>query len=101
MNKWQRFWLYFLILYSSVHLLRDVQQDLGMKTILSTILVKHSRSPVTGLLWSVWNTYVIAIIEIILSVITLRKNIFSITGYSTIIIAIVTIIFWSYYWFFL
>jgi hypothetical protein len=101
MRKWQRFWLYFLLTYSLVHLLRDIQQDLEVKTLLSTVLVKSPSYSGDSLLWSSNWTYPVEISEIILSLAALNKNKFSPLGYVTIGIALTTAALWSYYWFFL
>lgn len=100
MKTWQRYWLYVLIFYSSIHIIRDLFQDFGINNFLSTILVKQS-----GLLYP-WvqrslPTYVIAITEILISFSCLKKNVFSIAGQITILIAIMIFLYWSYYWFFL
>lgn len=101
MKKWQKVWLIFLIIYSVLHLIRDTMQDLGFQNLLTTSLVKHPSPTLPGVIWSTWNTYFIAVIEIILSIITIKNNKFYPIGFITVIIAIATIIVWSYYWFFL
>lgn len=101
MNKRQRFWLYFIRAYSLIHLLRDIEQDLGIRNILSTTLVKTKNLSDINPIWSSNYTYPIEITEIILSVVLLIKNKFAFWGYLTIAIAFVTVVLWSYYWFFL
>ena|SRR3989338_3565519 len=100
MKKWQRYWLYFLISYSSVHIVRDLFQDFGINNFLSTILVKQS-----GLLYP-WvqrslPTYIIAITEILISLYCLKKNVFGKAGQITILIALSIFFYWLFYWFFL
>lgn len=101
MKKWQRAWLYFLILYSLLHLLRDILQDLNIITFLSTILIKPtSASTIYSSFLGKYSTYLIAIIELALATIILKKNNFGKLGYVTIIIAAVTALSWLNYWFF-
>jgi len=102
MKKWQKIWLYFLVIYASLHLVRDILQDTGVKTFLSTILVKKSSNPVvSSILWSILNTYFIAIAEIILAIYCIKKNQFGKIGILTISIAIVTLVGWLIYWVYL
>lgn len=99
MKKLQKTWLYFVIIYSGLHLIRDLLQDLHIKTILSTVLVKTpSNSFASSILWASLSTYIIAILEIILAIYCLNKNKFGKVGYTTIIIAIVTVTSWLIYW---
>jgi len=101
-KKWQKYWLYLLIFYSSLHLLRDIFQDLGIKNFLSTVLVKKSADPIVSyILWTSLNTYVIAIAEIVLAIICLKRNSFSRLGNLTILLALITVGAWLAYWFFL
>ncbi|MEK7523392.1 MAG: hypothetical protein AAB788_03545 [Patescibacteria group bacterium] len=100
MKKWQKIWLYFLISYSFIHLIRDVFQDLGIKNLLSTVFVNQNPPTISQLYWSIFNTYVFEITEIILGIKCLINNKFGMIGYSTIVIAITILTAWSYYWFF-
>jgi len=102
MQKSYKIWLYFLVIYSFIHLIRDILQDLHVRTVISTVLVKTSSNPVAStILWTSINTYIIAILEIILALYCLRRDKFGRAGYATIVIAVVTVIVWSIYWFFL
>lgn len=99
---WQKYWLYFLIAYSFLHLIRDFLQDSGVKIFLSTVLVKKASNPVlSSILWSSLNTYFIAVVEIVLAIYCLRKKQFGKVGLSTIIIAAITVMAWLLYWLFL
>lgn len=100
MRLWQKYWLYFLLLYSLLHIIRDVFQDLGVKNFLSMMLVKKepSRPPI---IWTIFNTYVIALIEIILAAICLKRKSFGKIGYLTILIGVFILIMWSFFWFIL
>lgn len=100
MKQWQRYWLYLVIGYASLHIIRDLFQDFGIKNVLSTTLVKSSPSRLPTL-WVFVNTYVIALVEIVLSLFCLRKQEFKKVGYATIVIAVATLATWGYYWFFL
>src|SRR4030042_2388427 len=102
MKKWQKYWLYFLIAYSTLHIIRDLLQDFGINNFLSTLLVKKTNSSATDLVF--WNpkiTYFIAVTEIFLSIYCLKTKGFGKVGLITIIIAFFTIILWLVYWFFL
>ncbi len=105
MKNWQRYWLYFLLVYSGLHLLRDIFQDLGVENWLSMVLVKPlpSKIPVswTRIYWLSFNTYIAAVLEIVLSIICLRRNKFSQLGRLTLVIAAISLILWLFYWFFL
>ena len=100
MKNWQKYWLYFIIFYSILHLTRDIFQDLGIKNILSTVLVKYPYSK-SSIYWQVFNTYVFEISEIVLSIIILKRNKFDRLGYSTIIIALIIFLAWLCFWLFL
>ncbi len=94
--------MYFLIVYSFLHLIRDFLQDAGVKVFLSTVLVKKASNPIlSSILWSSLNTYLIAVIEIVLAVYCLKRKQFGKVGLITIAIAIVTVVAWLLYWLFL
>ena len=102
MKKSQKIWLYSVIIYSGLHLIRDILQDLHIKTTLSIVLVKTPSNPLAStILWTSLNTYVIAIIEIFLALYCLKRDKFGKVGYVTVAIAVATVIAWSIYWFFL
>lgn len=98
MKKWQTFWLYLAVIYGTAHLIRDVLQDLGINSLISTILVKPAgyRLPFP---WRSWTTYAIELSEITLALYCLIKRDFGKAGWITIIIAVVSLIFWAIYWF--
>ncbi len=100
MKPWQRYWLYLALSWSTIHIFRDIFQDLEIKNFLSTMLVKQRgyRLPFP---WRSWVTYVIALSEIILAAYCLRTNRFGKTGFITIVISVLTVMLWSYYYFFL
>lgn len=100
MKTWQKTWLYLVIIYAILHLIRDVFQDLGIRNFLSTILVRQTPSKFPQL-WFLVNTYVIELSEILLALYCLYRKRFGTVGYSTIGIALVTFTAWLYYWFFL
>ena len=100
MKKWQKYWLYFVIVYSFLHITRDIFQDLGIKNILSTILVKSTKSKLP-IYWNVFNTYIFAIIEILLSGFILKRKKFGRRGYVTIFIALIILFAWLFYLFYL
>lgn len=101
-DKKQKYWLYLLIIYSILHLTRDILQDSGVKIFLSTILVKKVNSPIANtILWTSLNTYIIAIAEISLAIFCLKRKQFGRVGYLTVGIALITVFAWLLYWFYL
>lgn len=100
MKLWQKSWLIFLIFYSSLHIVRDIFQDLRIQNILSTTFVKTTPLKLP-LLWVYANTYMIAFTEILISIYCLKKRSFGKLGYLTIIIALSVLSLWTFYWFFL
>ena len=102
MKKWQKYWLYLVLVYAGVHLLRDVFQDLGIKNWLSTVLVKTGQSKIIySYYWGVFNTYIIALLEILLAVTCLKRWKFGRIGLLTIIIADILFFAWFFYLFFM
>ena len=105
MKNIQKIWLWLVIGFSFVHILRDVFQDLKIENFLSTVLIKETppKFPAISrsLYWGIFNTYVIAGLEIILAALSLRRNRFGKTGFATIIIAISALSLWLFYRFFL
>lgn len=97
MNNIQKYWIYFLIAFSLFHLCRDIMQTLGIKNIISEMLVKKNKPDL--LIFHPSNTYIIEFVELILSVIILRNNYFGMLGYLTIFIAISTAVGFLVYWF--
>jgi hypothetical protein len=99
MKRWQKIWLYILIIYSLLHFVRDVLQDLNVNTILSSVLVKTGGNLFNkSVLWNSKNTYLIAIIEIALALYCIKKNRFGRVGKITILIATITVVLWLVYW---
>jgi len=101
MKSWQRYWLYGVLLFFIFHLFRDITQDLGVKNVVTTTLVKANQSNVPSWYWIVFsNSYVIEVIGIILSIISLKRNKFGLVGNLTIVLTIYFTIAWLVYWFF-
>jgi hypothetical protein len=102
MKKWQEIWLYFVIFYSFLHIIRDIFQDLGIENILSTFLASSGAPKVSATIyWTIFNTYVIASVEIVLALMCLRRKYFGLLGNITIVIAVTSAILWSFYYFYL
>ena len=102
MKIWQKTWLIFGITWSSLHLLRDLSQDFGIRNILSTQFVKHSPYTTASLYWLIFfNTYVYAITVLSLSIYCLKRKQFGKSGYATIMLTGLIFVAWLYYWFFL
>ncbi|OIO12654.1 hypothetical protein COV53_04975 [Candidatus Gottesmanbacteria bacterium CG11_big_fil_rev_8_21_14_0_20_37_11] len=90
------------MIYSSLHLIRDVLQDTGVNIFLSSFLVKNSgNSLLSSFLWKSFNTYIIAGVEIVLSFICLKRNKFGRLGLFTILLAVFIFTLWLFYWFLL
>lgn len=102
MKKWQKIWLYLVILFSVTHIIRDIFQDLGVNNFLSTVLASPGPPKIAfPLYWTIFNTYLIAGMEILLSVICLKRNYFGRLGMLTIAIAISSLLLWYFYYFYL
>ncbi len=97
MKQWQKVWLYFIISFAFIHLIRDIFQDLGIKNLLSTILVKPN--PLKGsILWVIFNTYILEIGALFVAFYLLARNKFGFLGYLTIIGSTLTVSFWIYWY---
>ncbi len=108
MKTWQKNWLYILIVLASIHYIRDTLQDLEIQNFLTSAFVKTGHSMVTQnnafpirVYWSIFNTYTIAVVEITLSIVCLKRYKFGELGYSTIVIAISSLVLGMFSWFFL
>ncbi len=102
MKFWQRNWLFVLILFSLLHLLRDFLQGFGVVTPLSTAFAKNPAYPeISSGLWTIFDTYAIAAVEILLSIACLKRNSFGKLGNLTMFIALIFVAVWLVYWFFL
>ena len=100
MKKWQKIWLFVVIFISFIHILRDVSQGFGVSNFLSTVLASPGPPKVAfPLYWTIFNTYLIAGVEIVLSIICLKKNAFGRLGVLTIIIAFFSLLLWIFYYF--
>lgn len=101
MKKWQKYWLWLVLFIFLTHLLRDIFQDIGIKSFLSTFLYRTQKTQAELMYWQIFNTYVIEISEISLASFCLIRKKFKKIGYLTIFIAVLFLILWLYYWFFL
>jgi len=104
MKTWQKYWLYFILLYSSIHFLRDIFQDLGINNVLSTIFVKNDYHRVSreaiNVYRLVFNTYVLEISGFLISLYCLHRNKFGGFGYLTALAFPFVVAAWSTYYFF-
>ncbi len=100
MKTWQKIWLIVGIIWSSLHLIRDVSQDLGIKNLFSTPFVKHiSDAP-----WwfrYVLNTYVYEIFVGVLCFYAMKKKSFYPLGTVSLLLTVVIFSSWLIYWFIL
>lgn len=102
MNKWQKLWFFVVLVFSFIHIIRDIFQDFGIKNFLSTILASPGPPKVpSSVYWTIFNTYAIAVIEIVSASICLRRNYFGKLGNITLAIAIISMILWFFYYFYL
>lgn len=101
MKTWQRYWLYGVVIFFSVHLVRDIMQDLQIHNLLSDIMVKSDLSKTPSWYWQIFNTYLIETAEILLAGYCLKRGKFGFLGYLTIFITVFFITVWSFYWIFL
>lgn len=100
MNKWQKIWLIVVISFSLIHILRDVLQDFGVNNFLTTILASPGPPKVAfPLYWTIFNTYLIAGLGILFSVICLKRDSFGKLGLSTVAVAIISLFLWVFYYF--
>lgn len=101
MKRREKYWLYFVIIFFSFHLVRDILQDLQIHTLVSDTVVKWDQSRTPKLYWQVINTYLIEGLELLLTVFCLYKKRFGILGNLTIVIALIFWSAWLFYWIFL
>ena len=98
----QKYWLYFLVFFGITHLIRDILQDTGINSLLSDTLVKRPVHPaVSRIVWTIFNTYLIAILEIGVAIFCLKRDSFGKLGYASIFIFFTFLSVWLGYWFFL
>lgn len=98
MKTWQKTWLIVGITWSSLHLIRDVSQDLGIKNLLSIPFVK----PVSDAPWWFWyifNTYMYEIFVWILCFYAIKKKSFYPAGTVSLLISVIIFSSWLIYWF--
>ena len=100
MKIWQKLWIYFALLWSSLHLLRDISQDFGWKNFLSTPFVKISK-PLLPWFWYLFNTYFFALIVLGLCLYAIRIRRFHPTGTLSLLLSVIIFVSWLFYWNFL
>jgi|SRR3989344_10560 len=102
MKRWQKYWLYFVIIIFTLHFVRDIFQELGIRNFLSTVFESTGPPKVPLFLYyTIYNTVVMAIVEVVFAIICLRRNKFGKLGDLTLIIAISLFILWLIYYFLL
>ena len=102
MKRWQKYWLYFVIIIFTLHFVRDIFQELGIRNFLSTVFESTGPPKVPLILYyTIYNTVVMAIVEVVFAIICLRRNKFGKLGDLTLIIAISLFILWLIYYFLL
>lgn len=98
MKRWQRYWLYTVIVFFTYHLLRDILQTLQINTFISDIFVKEDRTRTPWWYWVVFNTYVIELTQLFFAFLCLRTNRFGFLGEATIVISVWFLTVWLFYW---
>ncbi len=102
MKRWQKYWLYFVIVIFILHFIRDIFQHFGIRNFLSTVFESTGPPKVPQIVYhTIYNTVAMAIIEVIFSIICLRRNKFGALGKATIIMSISFFILWLIYYFLL
>ena len=102
MKKWQKYWLYFVIIIFTLHFIRDIFQEFGIRNFLSTFFESPGPPKVSLILYyTIYNTVAVAFIEVVFSILCLRRNKFGTLGKTTIIMAISLFILWLFYYFIL
>lgn len=90
------------MVFSLLHIVRDVLQDAGIRNVFSTVATKHTGSYMAFVLGkTIVNTYVVAPVEIGLSVICLLRKKFGFLGYLSMAVMTASFSAWLYYWVFL
>ncbi len=102
MKVWQKTWLIIALMWSSLHLLRDVSQDLGIQNILSTPFVKYAQYTSASMYWWIFfNTYVYELTVLFLSIYCLKRQRFGKLGYATVLLTAIIFVAWLVFWFIL
>lgn len=101
MQTWQKIWLIILLVFFSLHTIRDILQKRGIKTFLATYLTKKNVSKVPSWYWKVFNEFLIEIAIIILCIQALSNNRFDLSAYVASLLAVFFEIVWLIYYFLL
>ncbi len=93
MKLWQKYWLYFILTFVVLHLIRDIFQDLEIHNILSDsfVIVKSSSIPNY---WQLFNSYLFGFNTIGLALVCLFRKRFGVLGYLTIILPAIFLLAW-------
>lgn len=97
MKQWQRFWLIGILLFSTLHLLRDILQNLEISSWFTTAFAKKISSPAP--LWLEATAILSLFLNIFASSIALVKKQFGKLGILTFFLFGVFAIMWAYYTF--
>ena len=92
------YWLWFVVLASLLHILRDVQ-FLGVDTLIANIAVKEVAAG-QSIIWHPLNTVIIECVMLFLALRALQKKNFDWEAKLALVIAIATALGFAYYWFF-
>lgn len=93
----ERSWVLIVLIGSLLHLLRDVLQEAGIRTWISTIAVKSGPLP-TAWIWHHYNTLFIELFLIGAALVVLRRSYFGRLGWITVAVVLSTLIGFVYYW---
>lgn len=98
MSKVHKYLLVGVILFSGVHLIRDVLQEFGVNILLTEILNKTDASKVPGWYWVIPNSITLTTLAIILAGLALYKKSFGPYGVTAVALLVVFLVAWIIYW---
>ncbi len=79
MKKWQKLFLWFILIFFVLHSIRDIFEFLHIDNIF-TIFVKKDHSQISNIVWTIFNPVVFLITEVIFPIFCLKRNSFGNMG---------------------
>ncbi|RJR14784.1 hypothetical protein C4579_04155 [Candidatus Microgenomates bacterium] len=98
MKLWQRYWLWFAFLFSTLHLTRDVLQNIGVMNFFTTTFAKTTTA---APLWLEATALTSELLNVIVSLYCLINNTFGRFGLATFILFGIFASMWAYFTFIL
>lgn len=99
MIKWQKYLLICVIIFSSIHLIRDVLQHFDIKIFLTEVLNKKNTSNTPVWFWTLFNSFYLEISSILFAGWALYKKSFKPFGFVAVFVLFIFFIAWIIYWF--